>query len=75
MAAEIGGTVSKYDVASDWYDGLGAVLTGKHRNECESDHWLAGWDYGYGLKADSRDALNQYLDSIGMKPMGIVRVI
>lgn len=65
---------SKYDVAREWYAGFGAVLTSKSRDANASDHWLAGWDAGYKVRADSRELFNAYLDSIGMERMGVIRL-
>ncbi len=65
---------SKYEVAKEWYKGFAAVLQGSSRLMSESDHWLAGWDAGYRCRIDQREVLNDYLESIGMEPMRIVRI-
>jgi hypothetical protein len=39
----------------------------------ESDHWLAGWDAGYAFRDSKNSLMDEYLVSIGLGRMGVVR--
>lgn len=65
---------SKFDVGKEWSAGFVASLLPAPRSLSESDHWLAGYDTGYGLRRQKSELLNKYLVSIGHEPMGVVRL-
>ena len=64
---------SKYDIARQFTKGFVAALTPDARSLSESDHWLAGYDAGYGLRAQKNELLNEYLVGIGYKPLDVIR--
>lgn len=68
------GKESKYDIAKQFSAGFAAALIPQGRNLSESDHWLSGWDAGYGMRAAKSEQLNLYLVSIGHEPMGTVGI-
>lgn len=66
---------TKYDIAKQWSAGFAAALLPSARSLSESDHWLSGYDAGYGLRGTKNEKLNGYLRSIGQEPMAVVRAI
>ncbi len=64
---------TKYDIAREFSAGFCAALLPAPRSLSESDHWLSGYDAGYGLRGTKNEKLNGYLRSIGCEAMAIVR--
>jgi hypothetical protein len=64
---------TKYDVAKEFSAGFVASLKPSARLLSESDHWLAGWDAGYAFRDSKNSLMDEYLVSIGLGRMGVVR--
>jgi hypothetical protein len=65
---------TKYDVAREFNDGVAAAILVRPRLRSASDHWLSGYDVGYGLRKEKNERLNEYLVSIGERPMGVLKL-
>jgi hypothetical protein len=63
-----------YQIPREWSDGFVAAIAVRPRLGAASEHWLAGYDVGYGFRKQKNERLNEYLVSIGEHPMGVVRL-
>lgn len=63
-----------YDIAREFSDGVAAAILVRPRLLSASDHWLSGYDVGYGMRKEKNDRLNDYLVSIGEEPIGVVKL-
>jgi hypothetical protein len=64
--------LSRYEIAKEFTAGYVAALIPATKELTESNHWLAGYDAGYRAREAKNAAINEYLGSIGLKPMAMI---
>lgn len=65
---------NRFDIMKQFSEGFAAALTPRPRSLSESDHWIAGWDAGYGLRKAKHKRLDSYLVSIGQEPQLVIKL-
>jgi hypothetical protein len=65
----------RYEIAKEFSAGFAAALIPSGIDPAKPSHWHAGYSAGYGLRTEKNRLLNEYLVSIGEKPLGIVRIV
>ncbi len=74
VCSKCGQQPSKYAIVNDFVAGMVAGMTlHHHRSLSESDHWIAGWDAGYQMRADKNRRIDEYLISIGQEPQATIQ--
>ncbi len=66
-------TTDRYEIARQFTEGYADAIATAPRDTKQSKHWLAGWDQGYSARALRSQKMNEYLVSIGVEPMAVVR--
>jgi len=68
------GISKRYDVADAWTQGFCDGIRPSCILPSASEHYVAGYEAGYGLRKQKNDLLNEYMVKVGMVPFGVVRL-
>ena len=64
-------STEKYEISNQFKDGMARAIGCQGVIPKPSEHWLAGWRAG---KEVGHLELNKYIESLGFKPWGIVKL-
>lgn len=64
-----------YKIVAEFTAGYVAAQIPQPRPLSESGHWIAGWDAGYEARKARNEKIDEYLVSIGRKPLAAVRLV